>query len=62
MANEKTINKRRRIIAAQVYAMLCSKADNPHIMTDKGVQASLAVMSCEAADALMHEFDERGWQ
>jgi hypothetical protein len=57
MAKEKEINKRRRRIAEKIYLQrLANPKDSQQPMD------WLAKTSCLAADALMHEFDERGWQ
>lgn len=60
MAKESEINRRRRKIAMELFSALVFR--HGRNAADKAVQEVLALAACNAADVLMHEFDERRWQ
>lgn len=59
MASEKKINERRRAIASRMFLILFDKLADRHPADAARIASQIA---CDAADALIHEFDERGWQ
>lgn len=61
MANEKTVNKRRRKLAKHLYSGILARL-NERTGNNQDAQRIASQVACDAADALIHEFDERGWQ
>lgn len=60
MAKESKVNRTRRKVAQEVFLTLLSRQSEK--VHEPEVQKWVARVACEAADALVHEFDDRGWQ
>lgn len=62
MAKNDKLNKQRRRIAADIYSRLLAHERKKQTPGNELPLQGIAAFACNCADALIHEFDERGWQ